>query len=108
MLILSKLAFPDISSNGAWFNVAIDGEFGSVFGTSCAAPTVAALLGLINGERMKKGKSSVGFINPTLYSHPSVLNDITAGRNPVSRNSWCLPSSKSLGRIQGEQDMFES
>ncbi|KAG9913636.1 hypothetical protein KCV05_g13636, partial [Aureobasidium melanogenum] len=26
-------------------------------------------------------KSSIGFINPTLYAHPEVLNDITQGGN---------------------------
>ncbi|KAI1331465.1 subtilisin-like protein [Xylariaceae sp. FL0255] len=74
--------FPDISSNGAWLSIVVDGEFSMVFGTSCAAPTIAALLGLINGERLKVGKKSVGFINPTLYKNPQILNDVTLGGNP--------------------------
>ncbi|KIM96701.1 hypothetical protein OIDMADRAFT_94140, partial [Oidiodendron maius Zn] len=74
--------FPDIASNGAWFSIAVFGELSQVFGTSCAAPTIAALLALINGERIRAGKSSVGFVNPTLYAHPEVLNDITEGQNP--------------------------
>ncbi|GAB7355452.1 hypothetical protein MBLNU459_g5957t1 [Dothideomycetes sp. NU459] len=74
--------FPDIASNGAWFSIAVDGELSQVFGTSCAAPTIAALLALINGERIKAGKGAVGFINPTLYANPDVLHDITAGGNP--------------------------
>lgn len=37
---------------------------------------------MINGERLKAGKSSVGFINPTLYANPQVLNDIVLGANP--------------------------
>ncbi|TVY83130.1 Aorsin [Lachnellula suecica] len=77
-----KLGFPDISSNGAWLSIAVYGELSQVFGTSCAAPTIAAILALLNGERMKVGKSSVGFVNPTLYAHPEVLNDITEGQNP--------------------------
>jgi tripeptidyl-peptidase I len=78
-----KKGFPDIASNGAWFSIAVFGELSQVFGTSCAAPTIAAILALINGERIKAGKSSVGFVNPTLYAHPEVLNDITEGQNPV-------------------------
>lgn len=27
------------------------------------------------------GKGPVGFVNPVLYSHPEVLNDITNGTN---------------------------
>lgn len=27
------------------------------------------------------GKSTVGFVNPVLYAHPEVLNDITNGTN---------------------------
>jgi tripeptidyl-peptidase-1 len=36
----------------------------------------------INEERLAIGKSTVGFINPALYSNPWVLNDITNGSNP--------------------------
>lgn len=36
----------------------------------------------INEERLAANKTVVGFINPTLYKHPQVLNDITNGTNP--------------------------
>lgn len=75
--------FPDIAANGAWYSIAVFGELTQVFGTSCAAPTISSILALINGERIKAGKSSIGFVNPTLYAHPEVLNDITEGQNPV-------------------------
>lgn len=83
-----RLGFPNIASNGAWFSVAVFGELTQIFGTSCSAPAIAALLALINGERIKAGKSSVGFINPTLYAHPEVLHDITGGANPVSSTTF--------------------
>lgn len=82
LTLSTKKGIPDIASNGAWLSIVVNGNFSQVFGTSCAAPTVSALLGLINGERMKAGKSSVGFVNPTLYANPHVLNDVTAGGNP--------------------------
>lgn len=51
-------------------------------GTSASAPLFAAVLTRINEERLKAGKSPVGFVNPTLYNNPSALHDITKGTNP--------------------------
>lgn len=42
----------------------------------------AAIVTRINERRLAAGKSPVGFINPTLYAHPYVLNDIKNGSNP--------------------------
>ncbi|KAL2209978.1 subtilisin-like protein [Sarocladium strictum] len=74
--------FPDIAANGAWYSIAVFGELSQAFGTSCAAPVISALLTIINGERMRRGKGSIGFINPVLYSHPHVLKDVVEGQNP--------------------------
>ncbi|KAL9623206.1 MAG: hypothetical protein Q9160_002521 [Pyrenula sp. 1 TL-2023] len=73
---------PDVSANGANYVIAIDGEFSLVYGTSASSPTFGSIITLVNEARLAAGKSSVGFINPTLYSHPNVLNDITRGNNP--------------------------
>jgi tripeptidyl-peptidase-1 len=73
---------PDVSANGAWYVIAVDGEFSWVFGTSCSSPVFGSIITLINEERFNKGKSSVGFLNPTLYQNPGVMNDITKGTNP--------------------------
>ncbi|KAL1302495.1 hypothetical protein AAFC00_002885 [Neodothiora populina] len=74
-------AFPDVSANGANYVVAVDGEFALVYGTSASSPTFGSVLTLINDARLNAGKSSIGFINPTLYAHPEVLNDVTEGGN---------------------------
>lgn len=74
--------FPDVSANGAWYVVAVDGLFESVFGTSCSSPVFGSIVTLINEARFDLGKGPVGFINPTLYQNPQVLHDITAGNNP--------------------------
>lgn len=42
----------------------------------------ASIVTRINEERLAMNKSTVGFINPVLYSHPEVLNDIKNGSNP--------------------------
>lgn len=50
-------------------------------GTSAAAPIFASVINRINEERIAIGKAPVGFINPTLYAHPEVLNDVYNGTN---------------------------
>lgn len=74
-------AFPDVSANGANYAIAVAGEFSLVYGTSASSPTFGSIVTLINEERLKRGKKSVGFLNTVLYEHPQVLNDITKGGN---------------------------
>ena len=74
-------AYPDLSANGANYVIAIDGAFSLVYGTSASSPVVGSILTLVNEARLSIGKSSIGFINPTLYANPGTLNDITSGGN---------------------------
>ncbi|KAF9228451.1 hypothetical protein BS17DRAFT_877685 [Gyrodon lividus] len=77
-------AFPDISANGANYVVAVDGEFVLVYGTSCSSPVSGAIFTMINDARLATGKSTIGFINPTIYTpeFAGLFNDITMGDNP--------------------------
>ena len=34
---------------------------------------------MVNQQRTKAGKGPVGFINPVLYAHTEIFNDITLG-----------------------------
>jgi tripeptidyl-peptidase-1 len=77
----STRAYPDISANGANFAFSVGAEWELTYGTSASAPVLASILTLINQERLKAGKSVVGFINPTAYAHPEVFNDVTTGTN---------------------------
>lgn len=72
----------DVAANGANYVVAVDNKFGLVYGTSASSPTFGSILTLINEERYRHGKTSVGFINPVAYAHPEIFNDITKGDNP--------------------------
>ncbi|WQF82909.1 Putative peptidase S53, activation domain, Sedolisin domain, peptidase S8/S53 domain superfamily [Colletotrichum destructivum] len=74
--------FPDISANGANYVTAVNGKFSLSFGTSASAPVVGSIINLVNEKRIEAGKKPVGFINPTLYAHPEILNDVTNGDNP--------------------------
>ena len=42
-----------------------------VAGTSCASPTAAGVIALLNDARLAAGKSTLGFMNPWLYSRSS-------------------------------------
>ncbi|KAI9852854.1 MAG: hypothetical protein M1838_004413 [Thelocarpon superellum] len=74
-------AYPDVAANGANYAVAIEGNFSLVYGTSASSPTFGSVITLINEARLNKDKSTVGFINPTLYQNPGVMFDITSGGN---------------------------
>ena len=60
---------------GDWYT---EGETG----TSLSAPIFASIITLINQERTNAGKGPVGFINPVIYKHPELFDDITRGNVP--------------------------
>ncbi|OCH85123.1 family S53 protease [Obba rivulosa] len=78
----SGRGFPDVSAQSINFSVVLDAEVISVDGTSCASPTFASVVSLLNDGRLSEGKPPLGFLNPLLYANPSVLTDITSGSNP--------------------------
>lgn len=75
--------YPDLSANGANYVIGVDGTLSLVFGTSASAPVTASIITLINDARIAAGKSSVGFINPAIYSpdFAGAFHDITNGTN---------------------------
>ncbi|EAQ88797.1 hypothetical protein CHGG_05416 [Chaetomium globosum CBS 148.51] len=73
--------YPDVALASQDYITGIDGGFLAFSGTSASAPTLGAMITLINGERLKVGKGPVGFINPVLYAHPEVFQDIVEGNN---------------------------
>ncbi|GJE84528.1 tripeptidyl peptidase A [Phanerochaete sordida] len=79
-------AIPDVAAQADNFLVFIDGEEFHIGGTSAAAPTFAGFVSLLNDARIRAGKSSLGFLNPLIYSiglvHTGAFNDITTGNNP--------------------------
>lgn len=50
-------------------------------GTSAATPVVSAIVALLNDVRLKAGKPSLGFLNPSIYKSMSAFNEITVGNN---------------------------
>lgn len=72
---------PDVAANGDNIATYTGGEFSLSGGTSASTPIFAAIVNRINEERLKRGKKTVGFLNPVLYEHPEVLNDVVNGTN---------------------------
>jgi len=58
------------------------GNFTLSGGTSASTPIFSSVINRINEERIKVGKGPIGFLNPSLYANPRMLNDIKNGTNP--------------------------
>eukprot|EP01063_Lacrimia_lanifica_P041333 TRINITY_DN9618_c0_g3_i2.p1 TRINITY_DN9618_c0_g3~~TRINITY_DN9618_c0_g3_i2.p1 ORF type:complete len:214 (+),score=72.11 TRINITY_DN9618_c0_g3_i2:509-1150(+) len=79
---------PDVSSLGesvtitAYGNMTLNCE-----GTSASSPSFMGVVSLLNAACLKLSGSPLGFLNPLLYAHPEVFNDITEGTNAVGPNA---------------------
>jgi len=81
-------AYPDIAAQATNYCVP---PFGcGIAGTSCATPAASGIIAALNDARLAAGKSSLGFLNPLLYSLAGTdsFQDITTGSN-----NGCLFSS---------------
>lgn len=63
------------------------------------------MINQINEMRIQAKKSPVGFLNPTLYENPKVMNDIKNGSNPgcgtagfAAAPGWDPLTGESCGR----------
>eukprot|EP00632_Arachnochrysis_sp_CCMP2950_P005827 CAMPEP_0185705084 /NCGR_PEP_ID=MMETSP1164-20130828/18998_1 /TAXON_ID=1104430 /ORGANISM="Chrysoreinhardia sp, Strain CCMP2950" /LENGTH=561 /DNA_ID=CAMNT_0028372461 /DNA_START=14 /DNA_END=1699 /DNA_ORIENTATION=+ len=88
---------PDIAAQAYDFCVT---PFGcGVAGTSCSTPTVAGIFALLNDLRLQKGKSTLGFLNPLLYSDlmkNGTFFDVAAGAS-----DGCGPLSTGWPAVPG-------
>jgi len=73
---------PDVAANGDNIAVYNGGSFQLSGGTSASTPIFSSVINRINDARILAGKGPIGFLNPSLYANPSMLNDITNGTNP--------------------------
>ncbi|TYZ58535.1 hypothetical protein PybrP1_009553 [[Pythium] brassicae (nom. inval.)] len=76
-------AYPDIAGLGHAFPVIQNGKMFPTDGTSVSAPLLAAMIVLLNRQRLAAGKPALGFLNPLLYQLydvcPDVFADVTEG-----------------------------
>ncbi|KAI9454060.1 subtilisin-like protein, partial [Lactarius psammicola] len=80
---------PDISAQAVNYYFIRNNVGLNIDGTSCAAPTVAGIISLLNDYQISRGRKPLGFLNPWLYSNAwhfgedlAGFNDITSGSNP--------------------------
>ncbi|KAF2164325.1 hypothetical protein M409DRAFT_67866 [Zasmidium cellare ATCC 36951] len=92
--------YPDVSAVGDNVLIFNKGAPTLIGGTSASSPAFAAILTRINDERIKAGKKTIGFVNPTLYKNPQVLHDITVGTNPGC-NTTGFTASKGWDPVTG-------
>ncbi|KAF7288435.1 Family S53 protease-like protein [Mycena chlorophos] len=83
--------YPDLSLQGFNYLIYVDGITTPISGTSASSPSTAALIALVNDQLLSQRKPALGFLNPFLYAHPSVANDITVGRNS---GYYCPPKEE--------------
>ncbi|KAK3338887.1 peptidase S8/S53 domain-containing protein [Neurospora tetraspora] len=75
---------PDIAAIGSGFQIMHRGEIVEVRGTSASTPVVAAMVALVNDQRLRQGKRSLGWLNGYLYLDQrvrGVLRDVEEGRS---------------------------
>ena len=73
----SGRGYPDVAAIGLNILLYVDNEPTFVGGTSASAPIFSSIITLINEKRLAAGKSTVGFINPTLYQNPDAFTDVS-------------------------------
>ena len=83
-------AYPDVAAQGVNFEISWLWYPEYATGTSCATPTVASIVSLINDRLIAAGKPVLGFLNPWLYSNASsAFTDIVSGNAAgCGTNGW--------------------
>lgn len=77
----SGRAYPDVAAQSTNFVIVAGGSAEGVSGTSCATPTFAGVVQLLNSARIASGKKGLGFLNPWLYGSATTgMTDITKGK----------------------------
>ncbi len=97
---LGGRAYPDVAAVGDNYVTRLKGQWVLIGGTSLSAPVWASVLTLVNEARLALGKRPVGFVNPVLYAHPEVFNDVTDGSNPGCGTNG-FPAAKGWDPVTG-------
>lgn len=100
--------YPDVSAFAHNVGIFQTGFAGSVDGTSCATPIVAALVSQLNAMRVTAGKAKLGFFNQVLYGKiaaaSGAFTDVVKGDNRCTEDtlSWTdCPNCTGFGAVQG-------
>lgn len=82
-------AYPDLALLARNYKVVINQKFYLLSGTSASAPVFAGMVALLNYRRKNAGRSTLGWLNPSLYALKSqiIKNDITSGKNNCGKST---------------------
>ncbi|OQV26199.1 Tripeptidyl-peptidase sed3 [Hypsibius exemplaris] len=74
-------ATPDVSAQALFLYIVSNGSDSRASGTSVATPIFSSIIALLNNDRLNRGLSVLGFLNPWLYSlgQDAGLTDIIVG-----------------------------
>ncbi len=99
---LSGRGVPDVAGDAdpqTGYDVRIDGTDTVIGGTSAVAPLWAGLVARANALNGR----AAGYVNPTLYAHPTALRDITQGNNGAFEAVAGWDACTGLGSPIGQQ-----
>jgi len=92
---------PDIAAQGVNFSTVWDGGVVPIDGTSCATPTAAGVLALVNDALIANGRPTLGFLNPWLYTFGNqAFNDILSGSS-AGCNTPGFPAAEGWDAVTG-------
>ncbi|KAH8647568.1 peptidase S8/S53 domain-containing protein [Tricladium varicosporioides] len=100
----SGRAYPDVSAQGVYFHTLLNGTDNLLSGTSASAPAFAAIVALLNSDRISNGLPSFGLLNPWLYSKAAgTFTDITLGKGSGCSqvNGSGFPATKGWDPVTG-------
>jgi tripeptidyl-peptidase I len=93
--------YPDIAAQGLYFAYFWNGTEGLISGTSASCPLTGGIISLVNDALIAKGKPSLGFLNPWLYTKGyKGLNDIVSGQ-PYGCDTEGFPAAKGWDPVTG-------
>ncbi|PWY97979.1 subtilisin-like protein [Testicularia cyperi] len=99
----SGRGYPDVAAQGSLYRIWYKNRAARIGGTSASAPTFASVVALLNDKRLSEGKSTLGFLNPLIYSKwlgSSALNDITSGSS-AGCDTTGFPAQKGWDPVTG-------
>lgn len=97
----SGRAYPDVAAQGNFDVVVWAQSIIRVGGTSASSPTFASVIALVNDALLAKGKPTLGFINPWLYSKAyKTLTDVTVGSS-FGCNTTGFPAQAGWDAVTG-------
>ncbi|USW55666.1 Putative peptidase S53, activation domain, peptidase S8, subtilisin, Ser-active, Sedolisin [Septoria linicola] len=94
-------AYPDVSAQSNRDAIVWNGTIRTIGGTSASSPTFAAVISLVNDALIAKGKPTLGFLNPWLYSGAyKALTDVKSGSS-FGCNTTGFPAQAGWDAVTG-------